>query len=136
MLVKSPAAPRRPTGRPSADLTNAIIHFLYTRGSYAWRASSQGTYDSKTARYRTAAKKGVSDILAIIPPHGRTLAIEVKIGADRLRPEQEGFLATIVHHGGLATVAKALPDFIAWYDANVASAARAVELSSQSRRAA
>ena len=43
---------------------------------------------------------------------GVLVAVEVKIGRDRLRPEQEGFLANIRHVGGRAFVAKTYPDFL------------------------
>ena len=66
---------------------------------------------------RTAPKKGVSDILAVLPPAGRILAIEVKIGSDKLRPEQIGFLKNIEHVGGITYVAKDFDEFKKfWYN--------------------
>ena len=48
----------------ASNLTNQIIDYIYSAGGYAWRASSQGVYDQQAGAYRTAAKKGVSDVLA------------------------------------------------------------------------
>ena len=96
----------------ATKLTNQIIDFIYRQGGYAWRASSAGIYDQRKQAYRTAAKKGVSDILACLPPAGRLVAVEVKIGKDRLSPEQEGFIQNIRHAGGAAFVAKDFEGFL------------------------
>lgn len=96
-------------------LTNNIIDYVYRQGGYAWRSSSTGIYDQRVGAYRTAPKKGVADILAIMPPSGRLIAIEVKIGKDKLSPEQAGFLANIEHAGGLAYVAKDFQGFQEWW---------------------
>ncbi len=106
------------TDRMSASnvLTRAIIDYLYTRRVFAWRAQSTGLFDAKTAQFRTAPKKGVADILAIQPPTGRFLAIEVKIGKDTLSPEQIGFLKNVEQCGGLSFVAHDLESFKIWFD--------------------
>ena len=92
------------------NLTNQIIDFIYRQGGFAWRASSVGVYDSKAQSYRTAPKKGVSDILACWK--GRLIAIEIKIGKDRLSDEQIGFIKNIEHAGGIAFVLKDFDDFL------------------------
>ena len=99
------------------ELTNNIIDFIYRQGGYAWRASSVGIFDQSRGLYRTAAKKGVSDILAC--RNGRLIAIEVKIGKDRLSLEQEGFLKNIEHAGGLSVVATSLDSFKEWWYNNL-----------------
>ncbi len=99
---------------PSSTLTNQIIDHIYQNGGYAWRASSTGVFDTKLQTFRTAPKKGVSDILGLI--HGTFLAVEVKIGKDRLSEEQEGFLKNIKHYGGHSFVAKSFDEFKEWFD--------------------
>ena len=94
----------------ASTLTNKIIQHIYSSGGFAFRASSTGIYDSKMGGYRTAAKKGVSDVLACFK--GRFIAIEIKIGKDRLSLEQEGFMSNIQHVGGIAFVAKDFDDFL------------------------
>ena len=93
----------------ASELTNQIIGFIHRAGGYAWRANSVGIYDAKKGVHRAGAKKGVSDVLACY--RGVLVAIEVKIGKDRLRPEQEGFIANVRHVGGRAFVAKDFQTF-------------------------
>lgn len=97
----------------SNDLTKAIIHEFYLAGAYAWRASSVGIFDRKLGGYRTAAKKGVSDILACY--NGILIAVEVKIGKDRMSDEQVGFMRNILKVGGEAFVAKDIEEFKTWW---------------------
>ena len=92
------------------ELTKKILEALFERGVFAWRQNTQGVFDRAKGTYRPAAKKGVSDILGLIPPHGRFLAIEVKTGRDKLSPEQIGFLTTVSAAGGIADVIKTETD--------------------------
>lgn len=97
----------------ATELTNKIINHIYRQGGYAWRASSTGIYDQRQHAFRTAPKKGVSDVLGCFK--GRLLAIEVKIGKDRLSDEQSGFLGNIENAGGLCFVAKDFDSFKDWW---------------------
>ena len=91
-----------------------ILSFLFSKGVYAW-PENVGAIPLGHGRFRGAAKKGVSDVLGIIPPSGRALAIEIKIGSDRLSPEQEGFLHSVEAAGGLAYIARDYDEFVKWY---------------------
>lgn len=93
----------------ATELTNQIINYIYYQGGYAWRASSVGIFDTKRMYFRTAAKKGVSDILACF--NGRLIAVEIKIGTDKLSDEQIGFIQNIRHTGGIAIIAADFEDF-------------------------
>lgn len=97
----------------ATTLTNQIIDHIYRAGGYAWRSSSVGVFDTSQQRFRAAAKKGVADVLACY--QGLLVAVEVKIGKDRISPEQEGFLANIIAAGGYAFIAKNLEDFREWW---------------------
>lgn len=97
------------------ELTGQIINFLLKEGCYAWRAQSSGLYDPRIGSFRSGPKRGVSDILGLIGGSGRLLAIEVKIGADRLSDEQIGFGKNIEHCGGLWYVAQNFEDFKLWW---------------------
>lgn len=99
------------------ELTNQIIDFIYRQGGYAWRASSVGVFDTKQMHFRAAAKKGVSDILACYK--GFLIAVEVKIGKDRLSDEQVGFMRNVIHTGGRAFVATDLEQFKAEWEVAV-----------------
>ena len=96
------------------QLTNQILHFLYEHGAYAWRQNTGGVYDQKRGIYRTAPKKGISDILCCY--RGQLIAIEIKIGSDRLSPEQEGFLENISAVGGNSCVARDFEGFKKWWE--------------------
>lgn len=97
------------------SLTLKVINHIYQEGGYAWRATSVGVFDTKQARFRASAKKGVADVLACFKGH--LIAVEIKIGKDRLSGEQEGFLKNIQHAGGIAIVAKNFDDFkISWHN--------------------
>lgn len=100
---------------PANELTNQIIDFIFRNGGFAWRASSVGVFDRSRGLYRTAPKKGVSDILACVPPTGQLVAIEVKIGKDRLSEEQIGFLKNVMITGGNTFVAKDFDSFKEWW---------------------
>lgn len=95
----------------ASTLTNQIINFLYEQNIFAWRASSTGIFDKRKGFYRTAPKKGVADIIAIVPPYGRIMAIEVKIGKDHLSDEQRGFMKNVVYCGGISIIAKDFDKF-------------------------
>jgi Holliday junction resolvase len=97
----------------ASELTNKIIHELYTAGAFCWRAESAGVFDRQKGLYRTAPKKGVADILACFK--GRLIVIEVKIGKDRLSPEQDGFLQNVEHAGGSSYVARTFEEFRDWW---------------------
>lgn len=93
------------------SLTRQILSFLLSVSppAFAWRANTLGVYDPRRGLFRTAPKKGVSDILGCW--RGILLAIEIKTGSDRLSPEQEGFLKNIIHSGGIAFVARDFDSF-------------------------
>ena len=85
-------------------LTSQIIDYLLRHHCFAWRQNTTGLFNPKTQSFRPSPKAGVSDIIAVLPPNGRILTIEVKMGHDSLRPAQEGFLESIAQVGGLTLV--------------------------------
>jgi hypothetical protein len=91
------------------ETTRKILEHLFSLGCFAWRNNTTGI--PSATGFHTSAKKGVPDILGCLP-QGRFLAIEVKTGTDRVRPEQEGFIASVLHCGGIAFVAKDYPDYL------------------------
>jgi len=84
----------------ATELTNKIIDFIYRQGAF-----------------RTAAKKGVADVLACFG--GRLIAIEIKIGKDQLSPEQEGFILSVKHAGGIAFVVHDFEEFLSCWNEEV-----------------
>jgi hypothetical protein len=95
------------------SLKNDCLEYLKTRGVLAWRQNNVGVWDPvKQVFRRRSAVKGVPDILGILPG-GVFLACEVKVGKDRLSPEQQAFIDNANRQGGLALVARCLDDLIA-----------------------
>lgn len=93
----------------TAETIKQILGFLYSQGIYAWRQNTQGI-PLPNGTFRAAAKKGIADILGVIPG-GLFLAIEVKTGRDRLSLEQEGFLENIRNNDGVTFVVSDYEDF-------------------------
>ena len=97
------------------NLVRTILSYLKLRNIPAWR-QNQGamTLENKGQRrfIRFASAPCISDIIGLIPPTGRLLAIECKIGNNSPTPTQADFLATIADAGGLAIVARSLDDVI------------------------
>lgn len=100
---------------PANELTQNILEHLYSIGVFAWREDSTPVPLVRAgvfAGFRPPRKTGKSDIMAVLPPLGRLLCCEVKIGRDRLRPEQVGFLATVDKMGGFTMVVKDFQDYL------------------------
>lgn len=95
------------------DIQNQILAYLKIKGIFCWNAKTQGTFDPRRGTFRKLSnlKKGVSDILGILPS-GRLLAIEVKRPGGRVSPEQKDFIKNINDNNGLAFVAYSLEDVI------------------------
>lgn len=91
------------------DLTKFILNRLFKDGIYAWR-NSVGAIKTSHGFYQMG-KVGSSDIMAVLPPDGRFLGIEVKTGKDRIRPEQEGFMGNVRRMGGICLVVHDEEDF-------------------------
>jgi len=84
------------------------------RGICAWRSNNAGVRrtDPKTGRqwHQFTGLKGVADILGVLAPSGRLLAIECKRPGGKLSPEQEQFLDVIRQAGGLACVVRSVDE--------------------------
>ena len=56
------------------ETTRLILNDLFKRGIFAWRQNVAGI-PLPGGGFRPSGKKGVSDILAVMPPGGRLLAL-------------------------------------------------------------
>src|SRR4051794_4182209 len=96
-----------------SDVLGACLQYLALKGILCWR-QNQGAIPLKDGGYRRfVGRKGVSDILGILPQRvqvlgedqpvtfGNLLAVEVKKFGGRLRPEQEAFLRDVRERGGV-----------------------------------
>ena len=94
-------------------VTRAIINYLGHGGYKVWRNNNMGVYDRKTAKYRKNPSQlhGVPDIIGFHRKTGIFIAVEVKIGKDKLSYAQEMFLKEVVDSRGIAIVAHSFDDF-------------------------
>jgi hypothetical protein len=136
MLESYPNVPKYALSAPKYEdktangLTKCIIEFLQLSNHQAERINTMGrpidnrkqvtdvigrtkTIGSMTWGKSTATK-GSADISATI--QGRSVKIEVKIGADRQSEDQKNYQANIEKSGGKYWIAKNFDDFIKKYD--------------------
>jgi hypothetical protein len=79
----------------------------------AWRQNAgrlRVERGGKVHLYQFAGAAGVSDVLAILPPHGRLLAVETKMPGRKLTADQAAFLSAVTQAGGVALVVRDLKD--------------------------
>lgn len=99
-------------------IESAILCYLRLEGIFAFKVNTTGIYDIKKKTFRKSFNpfilKGVSDILGVIGPKGRMLAIEVKTPKRRknLTEHQLHFLQSVRDYGGIAFVATSVDDVI------------------------
>lgn len=114
-----------PKQSPTNKTTNEILAFFLSKGIYARRhgvAAGMASYTNKDGdtknRFVSGGIRGGLDIFVWLPEakNGSQppvfLAIDIKTGKDRLRPEQEGFIASILKMGHLAMTVSDFPDFL------------------------
>jgi hypothetical protein len=87
-------------------LVRACLGLLRLRGAFAWRNNSGAVVlgQGKARRFFRAGLVGSADILGLLPPAGRFLAVECKAGRNKPTAEQVAFLAAVEAAGGLAIV--------------------------------
>lgn len=105
---------------PANQLTDRVIRWLESIGGAGRRVNTQGQYDSSKGIWRKSGmKKGFEDVDAIYPlvlngvKIGIKLAIEIKIGKDRLSDDQKERMAEVEKCGGFYIVAKDIEQTIA-----------------------
>jgi len=118
------------TDKTANGLTKCIVDFLNLTGNQAERINCMGriidtrkTYVDVCGLYRTVGtvkygkttgKRGTADVSATI--QGKSVKIEVKIGADKQSPAQKEYQKQIESSGGLYFIAKDFEQFFLWYN--------------------
>ena len=96
-----------------SDVLRDCLYYLKVGGILAWRTNNTGIYDPVKKRFRAfQGLRGVSDILGILAPSGRLLAVETKGPTGRLTPEQKVFLDRVRAAGGLALVVRDVDELV------------------------
>lgn len=110
----------------SNSLTTAICDFLKFKGHYSNRINTQGqarkerielaggNYLEKVKFTHGTTNRGTADIMACI--NGKHIAIEVKVGRDRMSEAQHKEQKRIEAAGGIYFLAKDFPAFFEWYN--------------------
>lgn len=91
-------------------LVDEILDYLAKTGVLA--TDTDSSRYGRGAGKRAKVRKGWSDITACLPPHGKFLAIEVKIDTDVLSDDQILIRDQVVTKGGLHIEARDLDDVI------------------------
>lgn len=96
------------------SLTKSIVTYMNINGYKVWRNNNTGVYDPGIKAFRKNPNnlKGVSDVIGFRKGDGRFIAIEVKVGKDRISPEQAVFIEEVKKAGGVSLVARSLDTFI------------------------
>ena len=92
-------------------LTKCITAWLSLHGHFAGRVNTQGTYSQKLGKYiKSGSRKGMADVTAVV--NGRHVSIEVKIGRDKIRPDQLKVKQEIEEAGGAYIIASSFDIFL------------------------
>lgn len=106
-IPKMKATPKTNTNA----LTKEAIRVFSLCGFYCYRNNNGGIYDAKFGGYRrNSSTPGISDIIGYEKKTGKFLAVEIKVGADKLSPYQQRFLDGVASSGGYAYVVKTVDD--------------------------
>lgn len=92
-------------------LVNRIRLFLSEVGALSINVDTPGLLYDRNGTPVKIGQKGVLDIAACLK--GRFLAIDAKIGRDRLSPAQTKFCQAVERAGGIAFAAKSVEDVAA-----------------------
>lgn len=78
-----------------------------------WRNNTGALKDANGRAVRFGLAVGSSDLIGILAPAGRLVALEVKTATGRTSPEQDLFLALVRRRGGFAAVVRSADDAVA-----------------------
>lgn len=96
-----------------AALMHRIMIAVSTSGALVWR-NHVGRGRHASGNYvAMGLGKGSADIIGLVPPHGRWIAIEVKTKAGIVSPDQQRWLELVRRWGGVTGVARSVEDALA-----------------------
>lgn len=95
-----------------SDIQRTILDYLALLRIPAWRNNSGAVAlgEGKSRRYVRYGQKGSSDILGVLPPSGRLLAIEVKRPGNKPTEHQTAWLERMRAAGAVCIVATSIED--------------------------
>jgi len=96
------------------ELTKLIMAYIKVHGGFASRLNSMGVYRGDLCKFvRSTQRRGMSDVIGTY--QGKSLNIEVKIGADKMSIHQIRVKNEIRQAGGFYFVAKDFDSFQTWF---------------------
>ncbi len=107
---------RLPFVVPEHDIQTAIRKVLARLPDLILWRNNTGATRVQNRIIRFGLCVGSSDLVGILAPAGRLVALEVKSSAGRTTPAQEVFLALVRKHGGFAAVVRSVPEALAAID--------------------
>ena len=106
--------PRKPKGRrgtnPETLLQAAIEDALIASGRAIVYRNNGGVARYGEARVRYGLAPGSADLIGMLVPSGRFLAVEVKMPGKHLEPDQVRWRDVVVRAGGLHVVAHSVAE--------------------------
>jgi hypothetical protein len=90
---------------PENKVKAEVLKYLTLRQIYCW-SNPSGAVRIRPGKFMTFGKRGSADIIGLLPPDGKFLAIETKAPDGRLSPEQKEFLEAVKQQGGMAVVVR------------------------------
>ncbi len=110
---------RKLKSKPEKEIQAEILKYLETTGLLFWRQNS-GLIPVPTGRRTKAGRpvfrmvklgtEGLPDIIAVLPPTGQFIGLEVKSATGRLREAQERFRDQLQASGGVYHVVRSVED--------------------------
>lgn len=92
-------------------LTKQVIKILWIKGWQVWRQNNAAIYDPTKNIFRSNSTiKGISDIIGFNKKDARFIAIEIKVGRDKLSVEQKLFLEYVNKAGGVGLEVRKIED--------------------------
>lgn len=92
------------------DLVRSIRLYLSEIGALSIHVPTPGLVFDRNGKQIKLGKKGVLDIAACL--NGRFIAIDAKIGRDKLKPDQVNYANAVTRSGGIAFAAWSVDDVI------------------------
>jgi hypothetical protein len=96
------------------ELTTSCIKYATIVGYKVWRNNNGAVYDPKIGCFRKNKNKllGVPDIIGFHRITGKFIGIEIKVGKDKLSPEQILFINEAINSSCICLVVKEMNDII------------------------
>lgn len=97
-------------------LRNQCLEYLGRIGIVAWKNNS-GALENSKGNFIRFGQPGSPDILGIIPPDGRMLCIENKVGKNSLSKDQANWLLAAYDAGAHVNMITSLDQLQQWVEA-------------------